>query len=371
MNPSDRDNPRHPPTGLEDRVAEDFLKRRSAGWSEADERRHREALRDPDFAAAHRKMDQLWQGVDQNANRPEFLGLREQALARARRANRRRFTLPWTALQKSWTLAAGLMGIAILGATLWQLSPYGFRPGVYQTGIGEQRMVELSDHSHIALDSGTKLRAIMTADSRIIEITQGQAEFSVAHDPARPFKVIAGGHTIVAVGTVFTVEYADDAVRVAMMEGKVAVLTTGGPPELQPQDAGMNSAPARADSATGPASGAIQLSAGEELRFARNGKATLTREADLAAATAWREGKVIFHAEPLGEAVRRLNRYSHVQLQVDDSELSNLSVSGVFDAGDSRAFAEAVEAYLPVVADYSQSNLIKLRMNTEKAMQRR
>jgi transmembrane sensor len=362
MNPSDHHSPRHPPSDLEDRVAEDFLRRRSTSWSEADERRHREALRDPDFAAAHRKMNQLWQGVDQNANRPEFLGLREQALARARRANHRRLTLPWTATRRSWTLAAGLMGIAIFGATLWQLSPYGFRPGVYQTGIGEQRMVELSDHSHIALDSGTVLRAIMTADSRTIELTQGQAEFSVAHDPARPFKVVAGGHTIVAVGTIFTVEYADETVRVAMMEGKVAVLTSRGAPELQIQHPGMGSAPARADSATGLASGTVQLSAGEELRFTRDGKATLTPAADLSAATAWREGKVIFHAEPLAEAVRRLNRYSHVQLRVDGSELSNLSVSGVFDVGDSRAFAAAVQAYLPVVADYSQSDLITLRM---------
>jgi transmembrane sensor len=115
-------------------------------------------------------------------------------------------------------------------------------------------------------------------------------------------------------------------------------------------------------SPTGAAPKTIELIAGEELRFARDGHATVTPKADIEAATAWREGKVIFHSEPLGEAVRRLNRYSTVQLQIDGDALANLSVSGVFEAGDTRAFAEAVQAYLPVTVDYSQSDRITLRM---------
>jgi transmembrane sensor len=80
------------------------------------------------------------------------------------------------------------------------------------------------------------------------------------------------------------------------------------------------------------------------------------------AATAWREGKVIFRSEPLGEAVRRLNRYSRTKLEVDGGDLSNMSVSGVFDASDSRAFADVVQSYLPVTADYSKADVIRLRL---------
>jgi transmembrane sensor len=115
-------------------------------------------------------------------------------------------------------------------------------------------------------------------------------------------------------------------------------------------------------SPSGAAPNTIELVAGEELRFARDGHPTVKPKADIEAATAWREGKVIFHSEPLGEAVRRLNRYSRTKLQVDGDDLSNLSVSGVFDAGDSRAFADAVQSYLPVTADYSQTDIIRLRM---------
>jgi transmembrane sensor len=363
MNPSDKHPTRSRLPDPEERASAEFLARGSGHWVAEDESRYQTSLQDPEFAAAAHKVERLWDGIGQNANRPEFLALREQALARARRANRRRWSLPWTTTQKSWGRAAAVLCVAISAGALWQLSPYGFRPGVYQTDIGEQRTIELADHSRIALDSNTRIRATLTPDARTIEITRGQAQFSVTHDPTRPFKVIAGGHTIVAVGTVFTVEYADQTVHVAMIEGKVAVLTQDGSSDAPAQGSADSELPSVAvRSATDAAPKTIELIAGEELRFARDGRATVTPKADIEAATAWREGKVIFHSERLGEAVRRLNRYSTVQLQIDGDALANLSVSGVFETGDSRAFAEAVQAYLPVTVDYSQSDRITLRM---------
>lgn len=344
---------------LEAQAAAQFLKRRAETWTASDERDHSDRLEDPAFADALDRVERVWDGVAQQPNRPEFLSFREQALARARRANKRRWSLPWTNAQRS--RAAVAAGVALIG--LWQLSPYGYRPGVYETGIGEQRSIELADHSHIALDSSTRIRATLTADARTIEIAQGQAQFNVSHDATRPFKVIAGGHTIVAVGTVFTVEYADQTVHVAMMEGKVAVLsqesTTIGDAQGSPD---LSASGGNAASPVGAAPNTIELVAGEELRFARDGHPTVKPKADIEAATAWREGKVIFRSEPLGEAVRRLNRYSHTKLQLDGAELSNMNVSGVFDAGDSRAFADVVQSYLPVTADYSQTDIIRLRM---------
>jgi transmembrane sensor len=316
-----------------ERAASEFLRRVSRAPDESGESSHTEDLRDPRSAAAFEKVADIWEGVGRSANRPEFLALREQAIARARRASQRRWSQPWGVLQRWRALVAGIAAIAITAGTVWQVSPYGFRPGVSRTGIGEQRTLELSDHTRVALDSSTRIRTTMTADTRTVEITQGQVQFFVAHEVARPFKVIAGGHTIVALGTVFTVEYDAHFVRVDMMEGRVAVV----------------------------APDAIELTAGEEARFSPDGRATVTPQADIEAATAWRGGKVIFRAERLGEAIQRLNRYSHVQLQIDDAELADLRVSGVFEAGDNRGFADAMTAYLPVVADYTHGDVIKLR----------
>src|ERR1700722_8688885 len=111
---------------LEAQAAEQFLNRRAGNWTAADERDHVERLAHRDFADASARVERVWDGVAQQPNRPEFLSLREQALARARRANKRRWSLPWTNERRSWVAAAVL--VAAL-ASLWQLSPYGYRPG--------------------------------------------------------------------------------------------------------------------------------------------------------------------------------------------------------------------------------------------------
>jgi len=106
----------------------------------------------------------------------------------------------------------------------------------------------------------------------------------------------------------------------------------------------------------------IELIAGEELRVSRDGENTVTPKADIEAATAWREGKVIIRRESLGDAVRRLNRYSRRQIQIDDAALAAKLISGVFEAGDTEGFVSAVQRYLPVTVDESAARTIKLKL---------
>ena len=53
----------------------------------------------------------------------------------------------------------------------------------------------------------------------------------------------------------------------------------------------------------------------------------------------WREGKVIFRTEQLGDAVRRINRYSQIQIEIDDLSLASRPISGVFETGDTQGTA--------------------------------
>lgn len=305
------------------------------------------------FAQAYARVEDSWTGIDKYGETPEMMGYREEAMAYARRANARRWRRRNPYARHRWRLAAVVAVVAVALGVAWQISPYGYTPGQYRTGIGEQRIVDLADHSRIALDAATWLQVRYSKDARTVELRQGQAQFSVAHDPGRPFKVIAGDRTIVAVGTVFTVEFADRQIHVAMMEGRVAVL---GPGDPQPPPVTAS----EAEPVKSGAGGALELSAGEELRVSQDGRTTVTPEADLEAATAWREGKVIFRTEPLGEAVRRVNRYSRVQIVVGDEALAARHISGVFEAGDTEGFVSAIERYLPVTAD-SESDRIVLR----------
>lgn len=355
----------------EELAAQVFARRRLGPWSDADE----SALQlrneqDADFADAYWRVEQSWTAVGQHASSAELLGLREQAISRARRANARRWMKNPTGRSRAGRIAAAIAAVAVALAVGYQFAPFGWKPGEYRTYVGEQRSIELADHTHVALDSDTRLRVRYSRDSRAVQLLQGQAQFSVAKDSARPFKVDAGSHTVVAVGTIFNVEYVDSEMHVAMLEGKVAVLsptaqgetiTTQGASAPRSQHEAKRDVEAYQHPERSGGEG-IYLSAGEELRVRQDGKATFTANADLQAASAWREGKVIFHAERLDQAVRRLNRYSRLQLQVDDPRLASMNISGVFDAGDTAAFVEAVRFYLPAEADHTDPETIHLRM---------
>jgi transmembrane sensor len=333
---------------IEEEASAALVERLHGEWAAGDQAAFdRRMGSDPEYADAYARAQDSWDALDTHAESAEVMRYREEAIAYARRSNGRRWLKTHLYARSGWRAAAAIAGVALLLGFAWQLSPYGYAPGQYRTGIGEQKVVDLEDHSTIVLDAATRLRVRFTPDARIVELQDGQAQFSVAKDPTRPFKVQAGGRTIVAVGTVFTVEYVDSQVHVAMMEGRVAVVSTAIP----------------ATTPVNPESGeGISLIAGEELRVSRDGHSTVTRKADLEAATAWREGKVIIRTEPLSDAVQRMNRYSRLKIRIDDAVLAAKQISGVFEAGDTQGFLSAIERYLPVEADYADSHTVKLHM---------
>jgi transmembrane sensor len=335
-------SPSPPESSLEEEASAIFLQRLYGEWTPEHQAAFEGRLAEnQSFAQAYRRVDESWRALDAHAEAPELLTYRAEAIDTMRRANAHRWFRPsGSGLARVWRVAAGVAGLAVLGAA-WQISPYGYHPGDYRTGIGEQRIVELEDHSRIVIDAETRLQVRFTGDTRSVRLLHGQAEFSVAKDPSRPFKVSAGDRTVVAVGTVFTVEYLGHRMHVAMVEGRVAVLR-------------------------GEAS-RTDLTAGEELQVTDDGRTLVTPKADLEAATAWRDGKVIFRTTPLGEAADRMNRYSHLQLRIEDPGLAAQRISGVFEAGDTSGFVSALERYLPVTADSPDPDTIRLKSSSAAA----
>ena len=366
-----------PPT-IEETASDTFVRHLHGEWTPADLAALEARLkRDPAYADAYVRVKAAWDSLDTYAEAPELMAYREQAIAYARDANADRWLKASPHTRNPWRNAAVAAGIALAIAAGWELSPYGYGPGQYQTDVGEQRIVELEDHSRIALDTATRLKVRYTDDARIVQLQEGQAQFSVAKDRARPFKVVAGDRTIIAIGTVFTVEYVDRKIHVAMMEGKVAVVpaesahpgntrpSSSSPPALSDGDGQgvrLEKGSAPGEKSRDDRNVTIELIAGEELRISRDGESTVSPKADIEAATAWREGKVIIRRETLGDAVRRLNRYSRRQIQIDDAALAAKLISGVFEAGDTQGFVSAIQRYLPVTVDESASRTIKLKL---------
>jgi transmembrane sensor len=293
-----------------------------------------------------------WQAVGLHASAPEVIAMRAHALARVHSPGSSQPAQSFNPARQRWLRNAMAACMMILLGTTWELSPFQFTPGTYRTGVGELRTIQLEDRSRMDLDAQTRVRVRFSPRARRVDLIDGQAQFSVAKDPQRPFTVHAGNHVIVAVGTSFSVEYVDQQIRVAMIEGRVLV-------KVETDKAAASQASAGQVASAGIA-GARELVAGDALRVSADGTATFTADANVDAFIAWRQGKVVFDSEPLAEAVRRLNRYSQLQIEIMDPALADIRVGGVFEMGDSVEFTRALEATLPLTADYSSGNVIRL-----------
>ncbi len=346
MDPEDKPAPDAVSASLEEQAASALIRAKSDQWTSHDEEKLTAWLADPAHARAFSIVRRAWRAVGTHSASPELIALRRDALRHDH------------VLRRPWAIAALVM---LCAAGLW-LGLHSVGRVGYQTGIGEQRVVELTDRSRIALDAATSLRVRMTRDARVVNLLEGQAQFMVAHDPRRPFLVEVGANTITAVGTSFNVEYLDKRMKIDMVDGKVTVAVPA--PAPAPAAAAGTGAGARAP-AVAPlhplrADRMLDLAAGEELDVGPGEQPRVLHNADIDAAIAWRQGKIIFKDTPLGDALRRLNRYSSLQLQIGDASLAAERISGVFDLGDTEVFAEAVQSSLPVIARHAGPNLLIL-----------
>jgi transmembrane sensor len=178
--------------------------------------------------------------------------------------------------------------------------------------------------------------------ARRIELERGEAFFEVAKRPGWPFIVTTNGKQVTALGTAFIVRRHQHGVTVTLLDGKVAVATLATQDEAPSQTAALEASPS--PSADG---NVVTLSPGQRVTFAERSRPKLDRPA-LETVTAWQRGEVILDHTPLRDAVAEMNRYSDVQLKIEDSAAERAQVTGIFRIGDSASFAQAVTATYPM-----------------------
>lgn len=294
-----------------------------------------EWISEPRNYRVFRAVDEGWSAVEDLGASPELLDMRRSALTRARRSDAKR----WPPRRTLFHVAAVLSLVALLG--LGVVYVYLQEPATYRTQVGERRVISLPDGSRISLDSDTEAKVRYTMIARSVELDHGRARFDVAHDVSRPFMVTAGDETVVAIGTSFNVEKIGSKVLVTLIQGHVVIKSAATMPEhaqSKPQ---------------------VSLDAGQELVASLNMRPQI-RVANLAAATAWEEGQLIFRDVTLEDAVARENRYTDRPVIVDPSA-ATVRISGVFNAGDVTSFVSAVTSYFPVEATRSTAGHVLLR----------
>ena len=234
-------------------------------------------------------------------------------------------------------MAAGvLLAIGAVGATYSYFAiPH------YATRIGEQRDVLLPDGSRVTLNTDTSLTVRYSKGRRSIELTRGEALFSVKPDSQRPFDVTAGGILARALGTEFNVDLRQSNVTVSVLEGAVQVADG----ELQ---AGL--------STVAPA-----LAKGEAIEIRSGDRQVISEKADVRRIDAWRMRRLEFSDSPLRTAVEEFNRYSRTRVVIGSPELETVRVSGVFQIGDTDGFLYSLKEALRVQAIESKEEVTLVR----------
>lgn len=199
----------------------------------------------------------------------------------------------------SLALAACFAWFAAPDLTLWVRSDE-------ITRTAELRVVRLKDGSIVHLAPATAIAFSDDAKGRRLDLLQGEAWFDVAHDEARPFRVVAGDSRVTVLGTAFSVEKIGSNTVVAVQRGRVAVemLDAASPPSVV-LIAGQS----------------VLMSAGSAIRGAIRPDRVAT----------WRDGVAIVNDQPIGNVIDQLRPWYRGYIVARGSGLKDRRVSGVYD----------------------------------------
>ena len=221
---------------------------------------------------------------------------------------------------RSWWIAS-VAATVLIALTIPLLSPLFDPLHHYETDVGQQTLFTLADGSIVHLNTHSKLTVHMTANARDLELTQGEAMFEVAKDPARPFRVRSGAIAVEAIGTQFNVYRNDEDVQVTVVEGTVKVESL-----------------LATNASSVQATESLMLVAGEEVRSNRAGEIARFEQADIEKRTAWREQRLVFRQDSLARVAAEFNRYNQLQIMVDVPHAATRPITATFDAHDPESF---------------------------------
>lgn len=265
-------------------------------------------------------------------------------LARHRRSSAWRWATP--------ALLAAAAAVAFLLVWTPAARPPAVAPLTFEAAAYRQET--LPDGSVVDLNRGAHVVVEFSAAERRVLLVQGEAQFAVAKNPARPFVVRAGGVDLRAVGTAFNVKLAGPNLEVLVTEGTVHVTQ---------------------QVASTPAASATPAPAPVVLAALTAGHRTVIAVApvivppvvvpastrEIAQLLDWQPRLLDFDSAPLAEVVETFNRRNTLRLVIADDDLRALPIVASIRSDNVEGFVRLLEGTAGVRADRSTAGQIVLR----------
>lgn len=218
------------------------------------------------------------------------------------------------------------------------------------------RQETLSDGTVVDLNAGAHVVLQFTPAERRVLLIQGEAQFAVAKNPARPFVVRAGGVDVRAIGTAFNVKLDGAQLEVLVTEGTVHVAQV----PARAISAESRTAPVRP-----PAEVVAKISAGQRsvMPVAPTASALVqpaTRE-EIERLLEWQPRLLDFEFTPLSDVVMTFNRRNRLQLVLNDDDLGTLPIVASIRSDNVEGFVRLLESTMGVEAERRSAHEIVLR----------
>jgi len=172
--------------------------------------------------------------------------------------------------------------------------------------------VTLPDGSNVWLNHNSSLRypALFKGRSRDVDL-KGEGFFEVVHNSKVPFIVNTGELKIVALGTTFNVmAYPEEnKIETSLIDGNVEIKKPG---KVRASETIYKMKPTDLATYNKVNQEVIAKTISDDRYFS------------------WKEGKLIFTAEPLEEVVKKLSRWFNADIQIKDPELNGLTLTATF-----------------------------------------
>lgn len=210
----------------------------------------------------------------------------------------------------------------------------------------------LEDGSEIQMNRGSQVSVDFSPNRRVAKLYSGEAYFTVAKDPERPFFVEADGVEVRAIGTAFSVEKSDQGITVLVTEGHVQFQT--------------NSSQHRYGKQPRVAADKYDLFVGQRSvidLLNPEGKPVIDEVSleQIENEHAWKDRIIEFNGAPLHRVVHELNLRNEVQIQILDSDLRDRKITVTIRPENVDGFVELLEVALEITAVHTSPTNIVLK----------